>query len=866
MMALLGFTAGLLAAAAAVVEGLRPEEGPPDGGALGAGTGRHELPAGPSAFVGRRVEIARALQLLRRRRDGAPAATITGMPGVGKTALALVLAHHLARTEYPDDQLFISLDSRLPVSPADALYDRLLAFGVPSAKIPGDLDGRRKLYLDALHGRRALVVLDDVTTAEQVWALWPPSGCAAIVTGSVELLKIFKDGAETLRLQPLTTLEAMRFLTNRIGRRRVVREPLAALRIVRACGRLPLALACIAAHLTAGRHRYLVLGSFARRLRDRQTRLDDLSVGGREGVEPALAQIYRGLNQYQRRVFDVIGHLDAPELDAELVAAVLPTTVADAESLLAELVDEGLLEVAGSAGERWQPHELVRVFACQVAPAEDRQAVVERAVAFHLKRVRNLRQVLAAPAARLDHPRVAARVREQLERECTAGGALVDQAVRHGLDLPAALVDELVDLLFQAVTGLAGCAETETYERTPLSRAVRLLADLRARHGTKDANRSADSERLPAVSPCLAEQNSSASNRRIVVLIPAHNEEGQLGMALESVLRQSRPVDRIIVISDNSTDKTVQVARRRAHHGVEVIETVNNTHRKAGALNQVLAWLLPSLSWNDAILEMDADTVLTHRYVERAEARLTGNVSAVGPAYSGRPDGGLLGVLQRNEYARFNRQIARRRGRTPVLSGTATLASVKALRSVLHGRQTGRLPNGPDWGVYNPTTGTEDYELTLCLRRLGYRPLAPANCGVITDVMDTLTKWHGQRVRWYWGAMTNLRQHGLNRITAPYFASVAATFAGIGLTIGYVGLLLATIALTGSIVFEPWWLLPTLVIIAERVWTVRHQGARGMLVAALFLPEIVYDWLRQAVWIHAALNALSGAEQKWMAT
>src|SRR4029453_19120418 len=173
------------------------------------------------------------------------------------------------------------------------------------------------------------------------------------------------------------------------------------------------------------------------------------------------------------------------------------------------------------------------------------------------------------------------------------------------------------------------------------------------------------------------------------------------------------------------------------------------------------------------------------------------------------------------------------------------------------------LPNGPDWGVYNPPTGTEDYELTLCLRRLGYRPLAPANCGVITDVMDTLTKWHGQRVRWYWGAMTNLRQHGLNRITAPYFASIAATFAGIGLTIAYLGLLLATIVVTGSIAFEPLWLLPTLVIIAERVWTVRHQGARGMLVAALFLPELVYDWLRQGVWIHAVLKDSPGREQKW---
>ena len=68
----------------------------------------------------------------------------------------------------------------------------------------------------------------------------------------------------------------MRFLTNRIGRRRVIREPLAALRIVRACGRLPLALACVAAHLTATRGRYLLLRSFARRLRDRRTSLDDL--------------------------------------------------------------------------------------------------------------------------------------------------------------------------------------------------------------------------------------------------------------------------------------------------------------------------------------------------------------------------------------------------------------------------------------------------------------------------------------------------------------------------------------------------------------------------------------------------------------
>lgn len=239
----------------------------------------------------------------------------------------------------------------------------------------------------------------------------------------------------------------------------------------------------------------------------------------------------------------------------------------------------------------------------------------------------------------------------------------------------------------------------------------------------------------------------------VTVLIPAHNEEQGLAVSILSVLRQTRRPNRIIVISDNSTDRTVQVAQSFADQGVEVVETVGNRHRKAGALNQVLEALLPRLAWDDAIMEMDADSALHPHYLERATARLHGRVGAVGPAYVGHPDkGGLLGLLQRMEYTRYNDLVARRAGRTPVLSGTATLASVKALRSVLHGRATGRLPNGGDgWGVYNPTTGTEDYELTLCLRRLGYRPVAPKDCIVVTDVMDTVNKWHSQRLRWYWG-------------------------------------------------------------------------------------------------------------------
>lgn len=354
----------------------------------------------------------------------------------------------------------------------------------------------------------------------------------------------------------------------------------------------------------------------------------------------------------------------------------------------------------------------------------------------------------------------------------------------------------------------------------------------------------------------------------IVVLIPAHNEERDLAVSVLSVLRQTHRPNRIIVISDNSTDRTVQVARSFADQGVEVVETVGNRHRKAGALNQVLAQLLPGLAWNDAILEMDADTALHPCYLEHAIIHLRGRVGAVGPTYVGHPrKGGLLGLLQRMEYARFNRQIRRRGGRTQVLSGTATLASVKALRSVLHGRARGRLPSGGEgWGVYNPTTGTEDYELTLCLRRLGYRPVAPPDCIVVTDVMPTIGKWHAQRLRWYWGALTNLRQHGFNRVTVPYISGIAAVFAGVAVTVLYAMVLLATFAIQGGVRFAPWWLTPVAIVLAERVWTVRREGYRAMLVAALFVPELAYDWLRQVTWLHAALNALSGAEQEWAAT
>jgi cellulose synthase/poly-beta-1,6-N-acetylglucosamine synthase-like glycosyltransferase len=94
---------------------------------------------------------------------------------------------------------------------------------------------------------------------------------------------------------------------------------------------------------------------------------------------------------------------------------------------------------------------------------------------------------------------------------------------------------------------------------------------------------------------------------RCTVLIPAHDEEAVLAFTLQSLAEQTRRPDHIVVVADNCSDATVEVARA---HGVEVYETVGNTEKKAGALNQQLALLLPVSEPRDVVMVMDADSTV----------------------------------------------------------------------------------------------------------------------------------------------------------------------------------------------------------------------------------------------------------------
>lgn len=120
----------------------------------------------------------------------------------------------------------------------------------------------------------------------------------------------------------------------------------------------------------------------------------------------------------------------------------------------------------------------------------------------------------------------------------------------------------------------------------------------------------------------------------MVVLIPAHDEAAGIAATVRAVLAQTRPADLVLVVADNCTDDTEQLARDA---GAATLATVGNTDRKAGALNQALDTLAGTLADDDAVLVMDADTLLAPDFIEVCEAKLTGRVGGVGGLFRAGP-------------------------------------------------------------------------------------------------------------------------------------------------------------------------------------------------------------------------------------
>ncbi|WP_207400311.1 ATP-binding protein, partial [Actinomadura fibrosa] len=335
-----------------------------------------QLPPDIPDFTGRDAEVAALTAILRGDRavpgpGAVTVATVAGMGGLGKTTLAVHVAHAIADA-FPGGQLYADLrgDSAAPADPAAVLGGFLRALGMSGTGVPPSLDERVALYRSRLAGRRTLVVLDNVASEEQVRPLLPGTPAAAVLITSRNRL-VGLEGAHLLNLDVLPSAQAVEMITRIVGARRVGNETAVAAEIARLCGHVPLAVRIAAARLLGRGH--WSLSHLAGVLREERSRLDEL-VAGDLAVRSNVEMSYRQLPPRTRRAFRLIGLLDAPDFAAWAVAALLDAPVPDAQRHLEALIDAHLVGIVGADGTgqlRYRVHDLLRLYARERCESED---------------------------------------------------------------------------------------------------------------------------------------------------------------------------------------------------------------------------------------------------------------------------------------------------------------------------------------------------------------------------------------------------------------------------------------------------------------------------------------------------------------
>jgi cellulose synthase/poly-beta-1,6-N-acetylglucosamine synthase-like glycosyltransferase len=335
-----------------------------------------------------------------------------------------------------------------------------------------------------------------------------------------------------------------------------------------------------------------------------------------------------------------------------------------------------------------------------------------------------------------------------------------------------------------------------------------------------------------------------------VALVPARNEEVGVFTALRSLARQTRRPDLIVVVVNNSTDRTLDYAREFAAEPdvprTVVLNLDDNPHKKAGALNYGLRWLRHRVGGRlnntvGHVLVMDADTELHPKFVERARNVVASDpqLGGVSAACLGRTNlwqspwqRYLLG-MQIIEYGRAANSRYRRSVHT--MSGAGSFYRAEALQNLMDWR--GEV----FWEDHSNLV--EDYETTLALKECGWKITANQLCIAYTDLMPTLRELLQQRERWGRGTVDTLRGRGITRYTWHTIATMILAVLGSAYILGF-GTAQISFWLEYGFAAQPiFWALTGFWVVYPAL-RVTNLGWKAMLVEALLVPELVYTIVR----------------------
>lgn len=344
----------------------------------------------------------------------------------------------------------------------------------------------------------------------------------------------------------------------------------------------------------------------------------------------------------------------------------------------------------------------------------------------------------------------------------------------------------------------------------------------------------------------------------IVAIIPAHNEADCIADTLEGLLAETRQPDRIVVAADNCDDDTANIAR--SFDGVTVFETVDNKHRKVGALTQ--AWQAYGRD-ADFVLGVDADTVLSPESVEVLEAEMLEN-----PAIGGLmarytfdqdlatgPFSALLVRLQRMEFAGWTMDILRRGRRTYVLGGQATLFRGEALREV-----TERNKRSGPWST---SSQVEDMELTWRLEELGWETLCSEHARAYVGPMVTLRAFWAQRRKWDAGTIQILLSNGFSKQTSYPWRMQFKTVLDASIRVLFL-VLLALALQRDSFVWSWVWAIPPLLAIVlnlRTAWSIPNRRAGDLFLAGTLVAFEAYLVFRLCTWFVSWVAVLRGSRR-----
>ncbi len=317
----------------------------------------HQLPPAPSDFTGRHKEIDEILAGFKENKVSLISGLV-GMGGIGKTVLGLVVAHRLV-DQYPDAQIFLDLRGTTnPLSHQDIVRHVILSIE-PNADLRNlDEAGMLAVYQSILHGKRALLFLDNARSSEQIVRILPPSTCTMIVTSrfafSLPGLKVF-------RLDILDEKDAVQFLLTlcpRLGDN--------AKELAKACGFLPLALRIAGSFLETNQD--WQVAKYLAQLIDRKQRLSTLESSHKEAE---LTNDYDLISTFELS-YQQLGHNE--QLHWQELAVFGPSFSLNAAAYVSNLEETEMQKLLGTfqryavidfnpKTSRYSMHELLSEFA-----------------------------------------------------------------------------------------------------------------------------------------------------------------------------------------------------------------------------------------------------------------------------------------------------------------------------------------------------------------------------------------------------------------------------------------------------------------------------------------------------------------------